>query len=639
MMKSKQLFFNRLDELLDCSDSDSGTRYIVRMTSGCANNSEQEGPGLEIPSRFHMSFLGTLAPCSNSAFFYRGIKRKLAGSSALRFQSPRNKRLKGAANQFISNARLDDQIATSEGYVPFLFNGKTHKRVQSNVLLLFPVRNENKDVGYEASTPKILTPAGSVTPEFEPISVSSKHAIRRKRKSAEVDKVTAGAPAQVEEAMNIDEEVFERKGTAASLSAMRLADTYPYTSSAPSSPIEDASAFSAAQRKPPAPQISILDLNMAQAVESAARKAAERTATANKSASMKLLPKRLLLRPVVDPAADQTSIIDNFSTSAPTSPEPRSPSPVPTKSGKSSKSALKPGKVPKTAIKSTAKAKGKQKPEKQSVYDWTIAEQELWITGKKKPDPRLVQFLGGFTIFYVGFDFSSRYMIDDGTSKCIKIILRHGGQVAPTYDPSKVTHVVLAKGVSKAHLLRAAKVKSLTDIPEHIPLLEWRWINALQSMNPDMERGRPPREIRLIPDERLFSYGHFSERLPPVFLHPMGRKQSLKRNASKGSGEISHISQYSADEHDSNKEESDDEQLASRQRAVVNRGLKKSAPSRVPLNLKPILNEISDPLLQCFVEVNQREQYFPQYRNMFDSDTETSDFESNEETLGPKRGV
>lgn len=54
--------------------------------------------------------------------------------------------------------------------------------------------------------------------------------------------------------------------------------------------------------------------------------------------------------------------------------------------------------------------------------------------------------------------------------------MRYGGNLIPVYDPSTVTHIVT--DTSKQHTLRALGHKCLSDIPSHIPIINWSWISS-----------------------------------------------------------------------------------------------------------------------------------------------------------------
>ena len=52
--------------------------------------------------------------------------------------------------------------------------------------------------------------------------------------------------------------------------------------------------------------------------------------------------------------------------------------------------------------------------------------------------------------------------------------MKHGGTLVPKFDPTIVTHIVTDAGVR--HTLQALSLKSLSDIPDHIPTVTWDWV-------------------------------------------------------------------------------------------------------------------------------------------------------------------
>ncbi|KAF5344966.1 hypothetical protein D9757_014583 [Collybiopsis confluens] len=82
-MKLPDIFFKQLDEIMEGSDSETEVDYIARITMNSRGNSNQTGQKND-------SRLGT-AFTPPSTQLSRDLKLKTTGSSALRFQSPRNK--------------------------------------------------------------------------------------------------------------------------------------------------------------------------------------------------------------------------------------------------------------------------------------------------------------------------------------------------------------------------------------------------------------------------------------------------------------------------------------------------------------------------------------------------------------------
>lgn len=65
--------------------------------------------------------------------------------------------------------------------------------------------------------------------------------------------------------------------------------------------------------------------------------------------------------------------------------------------------------------------------------------------------------------------------------------MKHGGTLAPVFDPSEVTHIVT--DAPKASLLRRIRLQDLADIPDHIPTVKWSWIaNGLDRCSARLRR-------------------------------------------------------------------------------------------------------------------------------------------------------
>ncbi|KAI6148010.1 hypothetical protein BKA82DRAFT_4147199 [Pisolithus tinctorius] len=80
-------------------------------------------------------------------------------------------------------------------------------------------------------------------------------------------------------------------------------------------------------------------------------------------------------------------------------------------------------------------------------------------------------YLNGKCIFYVGGDMQ---YASTRTRGRMEYIIKHGGTLAPKYDQAVVTHIVTDTG---PHItLRALSLKSLSEIPDHIPTVTWSWV-------------------------------------------------------------------------------------------------------------------------------------------------------------------
>ncbi|TDL27085.1 Nucleotidyltransferase [Rickenella mellea] len=82
-------------------------------------------------------------------------------------------------------------------------------------------------------------------------------------------------------------------------------------------------------------------------------------------------------------------------------------------------------------------------------------------------------FLKDKNIFYIGGDlkFASKTTRDK-----MDFVRKKGGTVVPVYDPSIVTHIVT--DTTPIPTLKALALKSLTEIPDHIPTVLWSWITS-----------------------------------------------------------------------------------------------------------------------------------------------------------------
>jgi hypothetical protein len=59
----------------------------------------------------------------------------------------------------------------------------------------------------------------------------------------------------------------------------------------------------------------------------------------------------------------------------------------------------------------------------------------------------------------------------------LKQLVARGVVVVPIFDPERVTHVVVNDGVTRERqFLSRAGLQSINEVPEHIPILRWEWI-------------------------------------------------------------------------------------------------------------------------------------------------------------------
>ncbi|KIJ61681.1 hypothetical protein HYDPIDRAFT_42398 [Hydnomerulius pinastri MD-312] len=87
------------------------------------------------------------------------------------------------------------------------------------------------------------------------------------------------------------------------------------------------------------------------------------------------------------------------------------------------------------------------------------------------PVPRKTSYLKGKHIFYVGGDMQ---YASTKTRGRMDFIVKYGGTLVPTYDSTIVTHIVT--DASARPTLRALSLRSLSEIPDHIPTVTWNWV-------------------------------------------------------------------------------------------------------------------------------------------------------------------
>ncbi|KAJ4480856.1 DNA polymerase lambda [Lentinula aciculospora] len=434
---------------------------------------------------------------------------------------------------------------------------------------------------------------------------------------------------KVEPTVIFDEPVATKGSKSRGLSLNSFSDTSSGPSTAPSSPIEEASAFpipTNLNRKLPEKEKSMLEIIL-EAKHSRRRRGAK-----------KLVPLALLRnQPKHQPSlADETSIIDDYSSSeVPTSPA-RSSSPIPEVGTpvQAYKVASKPRvtAAPKLTTKTSAIAKKGKAPalfKKPTPYEFACHVQTVQVNKVGK-----VQFLEGLRIFYCGMDINSK-LSGDSTQKRLMIILRHGGSISTRYQPDEITHIVVDKNLGQNSFLNATGLKKLTDVPEHIPILTWQWVVDMMDNNPFPKNGKFTK-IRQV--SSLFEYGAYPNRLPPVTItaNTNSHEQTCVSKQEAEDGDFCRISEFSSNDIkadvSNNVGSSRHESLGPKQsrRTVI-----KSTSTRVPLELQsrpPTKNGVIDPLVEFYMQ----EQANEQRRNEYDSDTDGSDPEPNGQEAGPK---
>ncbi|KII94194.1 hypothetical protein PLICRDRAFT_419236 [Plicaturopsis crispa FD-325 SS-3] len=146
------------------------------------------------------------------------------------------------------------------------------------------------------------------------------------------------------------------------------------------------------------------------------------------------------------------------------------------------------------------------------------------------------------------------------------LIVKHGATLQATYDPSTVTHIVT--DATPTPTLRALGLKSLYDIPHHVPTVTWRWIlsGLGKAQRMKVVEGQEEPEVKMAFE---FEHAAFAQRIdagpgwggpgtePAPLVWPVGpdartrpkpkpNAKSAVKEPSKASGsdEFSHISEF-----------------------------------------------------------------------------------------------
>ncbi|KAI6046636.1 hypothetical protein EDC04DRAFT_1485895 [Pisolithus marmoratus] len=119
-----------------------------------------------------------------------------------------------------------------------------------------------------------------------------------------------------------------------------------------------------------------------------------------------------------------------------------------------------------TAPSPKGNKKGKEKPALVTPLEYALKLQSSLLTVTPK-----TSYLKGKCILYVGGDMQ---YASTRTRGRMDYIIKHGGTLVPKYDPAVVTHIVTDTGPRIT--LRALSLKSLSEIPDHIPTVTWSWV-------------------------------------------------------------------------------------------------------------------------------------------------------------------
>lgn len=109
-------------------------------------------------------------------------------------------------------------------------------------------------------------------------------------------------------------------------------------------------------------------------------------------------------------------------------------------------------------------------------------------------------------------------------------IVKHGGNLLPTYDPTIVTHIVT--DAPRPATLRVLGYKRLSEIPDHIPTVDWSWIlSAIGRV------GRLDKEDIKVKMEDVWLYAAFSERINTTTVCRKQLAQPFRSDKATGTSE------------------------------------------------------------------------------------------------------
>lgn len=106
-------------------------------------------------------------------------------------------------------------------------------------------------------------------------------------------------------------------------------------------------------------------------------------------------------------------------------------------------------------------------------------------------------------------------------------IVKHGGTLIPTYDPTTVTHIVT--DAPRPATLRALGYKRLSEIPDHIPTVKWDWVlSAIGRV------GRLDKEDIKVKMEDVWLYAAFGERIDTTVVRSKQVVQTFRGHKATG---------------------------------------------------------------------------------------------------------
>ncbi|ESK89489.1 dna polymerase lambda [Moniliophthora roreri MCA 2997] len=234
-------------------------------------------------------------------------------------------------------------------------------------------------------------------------------------------------------------------------------------------------------------------------------------------------------------------------------------------------------------------------------------------TGRKKTKEKLV----GAKIYYCGGDWDAVTKVSKAK---MQRIIELGGTLVPIFDPDVVTHIVVDPNLKSkpASLLKALGMKSLDNIPDHIPTLLFSWVNDPK-----------PFEVQ------LWRYASFASRFDAGSKEAVekAKQKKAQAEAEAESGEVSRIEDFTNDDI----QPPTGGQAAAGSKGESSRSIKlKASTSRIPLNFQPEpkykAEDPNDPLAE-FYEQARAEQHeeIGRYGEAEETDDETDASSSEDE--------
>lgn len=83
---------------------------------------------------------------------------------------------------------------------------------------------------------------------------------------------------------------------------------------------------------------------------------------------------------------------------------------------------------------------------------------------------------------------------------------RHGATLVARYHPDEVTHILIDDGLSVRGTLKRLGVKKLEDVPDHIPIMTWTWVNTNRLVT---EVGPDGKDVRFVKMGSVFMHTAF----------------------------------------------------------------------------------------------------------------------------------